>query len=48
MTHLTETARRKLIDLAISAVFLPVDIGAMVVLTGAQHVINRTVWGDEQ
>lgn len=42
-----DTARRKLIDLTIRAVFLPIDISVMVVLTGAQHVINRTVWAEE-
>lgn len=40
-------ARDKLIDATIRAVFLPVDITAMVVLTGIQHVINRTVWAEE-
>jgi hypothetical protein len=40
-------ARNKLIDTAVSAVFLPIDIAAMIALTGIQHIINRTVWAEE-
>lgn len=36
---------QKLLDVLLRAVFLPLDIGAMVVLTGVERVVNKAVWG---
>ena len=36
---------QKLLDVLLRAVFLPLDIGVMVVLTGVERVVNKAVWG---